>query len=91
MMVADDKIDAERGGIFYLFDSLDSAIQDYYQFHPRGMSLVDGFGRDAISLVISGGDIVLDVGVEILQVLVDQCDGSSAIDIIVAKHHDLLL
>lgn len=91
VVVADDEVDSESGGIFYFFNSLYSAIQNNNQFDSGSICLVDSLGRNAISLVIAGRDIIFYVGVEILKIFVDKRDGCRAVDVIVAEYHYLLL
>ena len=91
VVVANDEIDAERGGIFDFLDGLNAAVEDYDEFDALLVELVDYAMRDAISVVVAGGDIVSDVGVVIAEILVDERHSGSAVDIVVSVNHNALL
>lgn len=91
MVVTDDEVYAMLLGVGNLLVGLYSAVEDDDELHPCGGELVDCLGRYPVALLVAGRDEVIYVGVEVLEILVDQGDGGSAVDIIVAVDHYLLL
>ena len=86
MVVADDEVDAFLLGIGYLIDCLDTAIQHDDELDTSLVCIIHSFHGHSITFLVSVGDVVVDVGIELLEELVDQCYGRSAIHIIVTIH-----
>ena len=61
VVVADDKVYVETFGISNFVDSLDSAVEYYYQFYPRFFGIVYPFAAYTVSLVLPVGDILFDI------------------------------
>ncbi len=91
MVVADNKVYAQRAGIFDLFGCFDSAIEDDKKFDTLTGGHVDGGFRDAISVFVARRDIVVDMGVEVTEILVDEGHCCGSVYIIVTVDHNLLL
>ena len=90
-MVADDEVDAFFLGILNLFDCLDSAIEHNNQLHADFGSVVDTFHWNAISFLVTGGDIVFHIRIKIKEILIHKCYGSCSVNVVVAIHHNFLL
>ena len=90
-MVADDKVDAHLLRLSNLVDGLDATVEDDDQLHSCLGSMVEALLADAVALFVAVGDVILDVGVELLQEAKDQCYGSTSVDIVVTINHDALL
>ena len=84
MMVADDEVYAKRLGILHLLDCLDAAIEDDDEFHTCFLGIVYTLVANSISLLVSVGNIIVDVGIELLQELVDQSDGGTSVDVVIS-------
>ena len=69
-MVTDYKINAERLGVFYFLDGLDAAVEDYYELDAVGGSLVNSARRYAVPLIITCRDVIVYLGVEILEIAI---------------------
>ena len=91
VVVADYKVDAQRAGIFYLFGRLDAAIKDNEELDPLTGSHVYGSLRYTISVLVARRDKIVDMGVEIAQVFIDECDGGCSVDVIITIDNNLLL
>ena len=84
VVVADDEVDTLFLGIRHLFHGLDAAVQHDDQLHARLRSIIHSFHRHAVALVVAVRNVIVDVGVILLDELVDQCHGRSAVHVIVA-------
>lgn len=84
VVVADDEVDAERLGVGYLFNSLDAAVEDDDELHAGLLGVVDAFLAYAVTFVVAIGDVILDVGVELLYELIHQCYRSASVHVVVA-------
>ena len=84
VVVADDEVDAFLTGIRYLLHGLDAAVQHDNQLHTRPRGIVHALHRHSIALFIAVRDVIVDVGVILLDKLVDQRDGRGAVHVIVA-------
>jgi hypothetical protein len=71
VVVADDEIYALLFGIRYLLDGLDATVKYDNEFYPCFCCIVYSLLADTIALFLAVGDIVVDVGIELLQELVD--------------------
>ena len=91
MMVADDEVYAKAFGIFNLLDGLDAAIEDDDEFHTSFMCKVYSLFAYSIAFVISVGDVVIDVGIELLQKLIHQCYSRAAVYVVIAVNENALL
>ena len=91
VVITNDEIYAKRLGIFYFLDGFDATVKDDNQFYTCLVGKVYSFFADSVSLVISVGDIVIDVGIELLQELIDQSYGSASIYVVIAIDKDALL
>ena len=90
-MIADDEVDSMLARMGDFDVGLYATVENDDEFNTLTCEIVDGFRRNAISLLVAGGDEIVDVGVEILEILVDKRDGSGAVDVVVAVYHYLLL
>ena len=88
VVVADDEVDAFFTGVSYFFDRFDAAVEHDDEFHPCLIRIIHSFERHSIAFFVAVGDIIVDVGIVLLQELVNQCHGRAAIDIIVSIHHN---
>ncbi len=91
MVVAYYEVYAEGLRIGYLLVSLDAAVENNHELHILLGNKVDNLVRDAVALLISGGNIEIEFGVEILKIAVHKRHGRSAIHVIVAVHKYFLL
>ena len=91
MMVADDEVYAPLTGVCHLVRGLDAAVEDDEEAHSLFGRHVYGGARYAIAVLGARRDIVVDVGVVVSQVLVDQSDGGGAVHVIVSVDHYSLL
>ena len=66
MMVADDEIYALTLGILDFLDSLNTAVEHNHQSYTSFFRMVYSFSADTIALLITVGDIILNVGIELL-------------------------
>ena len=90
MMVADNKVYALFLCIGNLLDGFDAAIEDNDQFHLRFLCVIYSLLAHTIALLVAVGDLVVDVGIELLQELIDECHGCTAVHIIVAINENTL-
>ena len=91
VVVADDEVDAERLGVGYLFNSLDAAVEDDDELHAGLLGVVDAFLAHAVAFVVAVGNVIVDIGVKLLQELIDQCHSRATVNIVVAiNEHSLL-
>ena len=90
MVVADDKVDAQLLGVGYLLYGLDAAVQYDDELDIGLLGVFYAFAADSVPLFLTVGDVVVDIGVELLQELVDQCYCGTAVDVIVAVYHNAL-
>ena len=91
MVVADNEVDALFFGVCNLIYGLDAAVEHDNQFYPAFVSIVDSFDRHAIPFFVTVGDIIVDIGIILLQELVDQCYGRATVYVIISINHDSLL
>ena len=91
VMVADDEVYAKAFGIFYLLDGLDAAIEDDDEFNTCLLRKVYSLLAYSIALVIAVGDIVVDIGIELLQKLIHQCYSRAAVYVVIAVNENALL
>ena len=91
MMVADNKVNAYAFGVSNLVDCLDTAIENDNQFHTCFQSVVYSFFAHPITLFIAVGDVIIHIGIELLQKLVHQCYGRASVNVVVAINHNTLL
>ena len=91
VMVADNKINTYALGISNLLDGLDATVEDDNQFHTRLFGIFQSFLADAIPLVVTVGDIVVNVGIELLKKLIHQCYRRAAVHVVVAIYQYPLL
>ncbi len=92
VMVADDEIHALRLRIDNLFRGFDAAVQGDDKPHALAGGEVDTFDRNTVSFGITVGDVEHQVFVpDLAQELVNQRDGRTAVHVVVAVNHDLLL
>ena len=91
MMVADDEVDADALGVLYFSYRLDSAVENDNQAYSCLPGVFDALAAHPISLVVAVGNVVVDIGVILLQEFVDQCHGRASVHIVVTIHHDTFL
>ena len=84
VVVADDEVDAFLAGIRHFLHGLDAAVQHDDQLHARPCGIVHPLHRHPVALVVAVGDVVVDVGVILLDEFVDQRHGRGAVHVIVA-------
>ena len=89
MVVADNHIDSLVAGVFHLFDGLDAAIQGDDQGETVVRGPVDAFVGDAVPLVISVRDVIVDLLRKTPQEGIDQGHRRGTIHIIIAIDQDL--
>ena len=90
VVVADDEVNAQLLGVADFLDGLNAAVEHDNQFHAVLCRQVESLLADAVAFFVAVGDIVLQVGVELLQELVDQCHGGASVHVVVAIYHDAL-
>ena len=88
MMVTDDKIYAKTFGIGYFLDGLDATIENDNEFDTCLMSEFYPLLAYSISFHVAVGNIVIYVGIELLQKLVHQCYRRATVYVIVAINQD---
>ena len=91
MMVADDEVDTLFFGIRYFVDSFDAAVEDYNKLHTLLLGIVDTLAAHSVALFIAVGNVVFDVGIELLQELVYQSHSGTSVYIVVAIDEYTLL
>ena len=90
-MVAYDEVDAETLGIGYFVNGLDTAVEDYDELYTRLLGIVDALLAHTVALVVTVGDVILDVGVELLYKLIHQRYCRASVHVVIAIHQDALL
>ena len=90
-MVAHDEVDAQCLGIGDFINGFHAAVEHDDQAYSGLLGIVHSRERYTVSVVISVGDIVVDVRGELLQETVYQGYGRSAIYVVVAIHEYALL
>ena len=92
VMVADDEIHALRLCIDYLFRGFDTAVQGDDKTYALAGCQVDALDRDTVTFGIAVGDVEHQVFMpDLAQELVHQCNGRTAVHVVVAVNHDLLI
>ena len=91
VVVADDEVDAKALGIVYHLVGLDATVEDDDELHTRLMGKVYPLLAHAVALVVAVGDIIVDIGIELLQKLVHQRHGRTSVDVVVSIDEDALL
>ena len=90
MMVADDKVDSLffriRDFLYCFYAAVEYDNQSYAGF--RGV--VDSLFRNAIPFVVAVGYVIVNVRIELLNELVDQCYGSSTVYVIISINQNTL-
>ena len=66
VVVADDKVDAERLSVCHFLHGLYSAVEYYNELYPVLIGVVDALFTHAVTFVIAVGNVVLDVRIELL-------------------------
>ena len=89
-MVTDNKVYAQFLGIGYLFDSLDAAVEHDDEFHTCFCRKLYSFPAHSVPFLFTVGDVVVDVGIELLQELIHQSHCRTPVYVVVAIHHDAL-
>ena len=91
VMVTDNEVDAFLFGIRNLFYGFDAAVQYDDQFHTGLIRIIYSLLRYAIPFVVTVGNVVVDVRIELLKEFENQCDGCCSVYIIVSIYHDTFL
>ena len=91
VMVAYDEVYSLFFGIGYFIYCLYSAVKHNDKFYSGFVGIVHSLGCHSVSFVISVGDIIVDIRVELLEELIYQCHRSSSVYIIVAVYQDTFL
>ena len=84
MVVAHDEIDSQRLGIGNLLDSLNAAIEYYDKLYACRVRIIDTSFRDAVTIFVPVGNIVIYIRRKLLQKLIHQRNGCCAVNIVVA-------
>ncbi len=90
MVVADYEVYAMLAGMGNFLVGLDAAIEDDDEFHPLIGKIVDNIARNPIPLLITCGYEIVDVGVEVAEIFVDERHCRGAVHVIVTVDHDFL-
>ena len=91
VVVADDEIYAKALGVGYHVIGLDAAVENDDELHARLMGIVNAFLAHAVAFVVAVGNVIVDIGVKLLQELIDQCHSRATVNIVVAiNEHSLL-
>ena len=90
-MVANDEVDAETLCIGYLFNGLDATVKNNDELYARLLGIVNALLAYTISLIVAIGNIILDVGVELLYKLIHQRYRRASVYVVIAIHQDTLL
>ena len=88
VVVADDEVDAFLPGISNFVYGLDAAVQHDDELHARLHGVVHSFVRHPVAFVVAVGDVIVDVRIELLDKLVDQCHGRGAVHVIVSVNQN---
>ena len=91
MVVADDEIYAERGSVLHLIHGFDAAVKgddECTTFRFRG---VNAFGGNTVAFGIAIGDVIDEIIGLRAEERIHEGNGSSAIYIVIAVHHDSLM
>ena len=91
MMVAHDEVDTLLFSVVDFLYGLYAAVEHDNQFHIVLGRVVAAFERNAIALVITRRDIILHVGIIVLEIFVDECHGGGTVHVIVSVDHDSFL
>ena len=89
-MIADNEINATLFGIGYLFDCLDATVEHDNEFNTCFCCKVYTLTTYSVTLAFAIGNVIVDVGIELLQKLVDQCYRRTPVHVVVAIYHDAL-
>ena len=84
VVVADDEVDAERLGVCHFVDGFDAAVECNNQRETIVVCVVDGFVRNAVTLVVAVGNVEIECVGVVRQKCVHQRHGCRAIDIVIA-------
>ena len=90
VMVADNEVDAQRFGVSYFVDGLNSAVEDDNKLYARLVGIIYAFATNAVAFFVAVGYVILDVGVELLKEFIHEGNRCASVDIVVAIHHDAL-
>ena len=90
VMITHDKVNAQRLGVSYLLDCLYATVKHNNQFNTFFRCIVQSLDTDTIALIVTVGNIVFNMGIELLQKLVHQSYRRTSINIVVAIDHDTL-
>ena len=91
VVITYNEIDATFLGISYFVDCLDATIEHNNKFYVPFCCLVYSFPAYSITLVVTVGNVVFDVGIELLQELVNQSYRRTSIYVVVTIDHDAFL
>ena len=91
VMVTDDEVYSALTCIGYLLHSLDAAVEHNHQSHARLSGIIHTLARHSVTLLISVGDVIVDIGIILLQESIHQCNGCASVHIVVSIHQDALL
>ena len=88
VVVADDEVDAFLPGIRNLLYGLDAAVQHDDELYARLHGVVHSFVRHPVAFVVAVGDVIVDVRIELLNKLVNQCHSRGAVHIIISVNQN---
>ena len=90
VVVADDEVDAFFLGVCNFVYSLDAAVQHDNQSHTGFGGIVHTLCRNAISLVVTVGYVIIYVRIELLNKLIDQGHGGGSVYIVISINQNAL-
>ena len=91
MMVADDKINSLFQSITYFLYSLYAAIECNDELKIIVCSKINSLNGNSVTFVVTIGNVEVHIAVELLQKLVDQCNRSSSVNIIISVNENFLI
>ena len=90
MMVADDEVNSLLFGIRNLLHCFNAAVQHNDKSHSCLCGIVNSFFGNSVSFVVTVGDVIVKVRVELLNELVDQCHSGGAVHIVISINQNAL-
>ena len=89
VMVADDEVDAHLFGPCDLLVGFNAAVEDNNQLHASLAGVLQSFVAYSIAFIVTVRNVIVDVGVELLQKFVDQCYCRATVYVVVAVDENL--
>ena len=88
VVVTDNEVDAFLLGIRNLLYGFDAAVQYDDEFHACLHGVVHSFVGYPVTFVVAVGDVIVDVRIELLDKLVDQCHSGGTVYVIVSVNQN---